>query len=166
MYIIIASLCFTGSLLISTRYLTDAPPGILTIFRLLVGTVSYHTIAAARGRDQYSKLWDSTLWLHMFYYGIFFVTVPQQCWLQATNTCSKPVLSTAMNLQFIIQIMFGIVVLQSFPSPQVLVGGSFILVAVISAIVKANYGETCEDKDRIEISEYRSLSENLNDGEE
>ncbi len=146
--------------------LTDAPPGILTIFRLVVGSVSYHSIAAARGSDQYSKLWNSTLWLHMLYYGLFFVTVPQQCWLQATNTCSKPVLSTAMNLQFIIQIMFGIVVLQSFPSPQVLVGGSFILVSVISAIFKANYGETDQDDGGIETSEYHSLSEIINDGDD
>ena len=102
----------------------------------------------------------------MLYYGIFFVTVPQQCWLQATNTCSKPVISTAMNLQFIIQIMFGIVVLQSFPSPQVLVGGSFILVSIISAIAKANYGETGEGENGTEISEYHLLSKTLSDGDD
>ncbi len=140
-YIIISSLCFTCSLLISKTFLTEVPPGILTIFRLSVGTVSYHFISVAGGSAYYSKLWTGELWLHMLYYGIFFVTVPQQCWLQATNTCSKPLLSTGINSQFAVQIAFGMIILQSFPTPSVLVGGTFILASIVSAVVKANCGD-------------------------
>jgi drug/metabolite transporter (DMT)-like permease len=162
-YIIISSLCFTCSLLISKTFLTEVPPGILTIFRLSLGTVSYHVINLARGSANYSKLWTGELWLHMLYYGIFFVTVPQQCWLQATNTCSKPLLSTGINSQFAVQIVFGMIILQSFPTPSVLVGGTFILASIISAVVKANYGDDAkasEDDEGDELgADYTSLAE-------
>ena len=168
MYILLSALCFAGSLLISKNFLTEVPLGILTIFRLVIGTVSYHMISAAQGKDRYSTLWTGELWLHMLYYGVFFVTVPQQCWLQATNTCSKPLLSTGVNSQFVVQIVFAMIVLQSFPSSPVLVGGSFILASIISAIAKANFGADAgegEDEDRVEFggTDYQSLDEPLTD---
>ena len=99
----------------------------------------------------------------MLYYGIFFATVPQQCWLQATNTCSKPLLSTGINSQFAVQIVFGMIILQSFPTPSVLVGGTFILASIISAVVKANYGDDAkasEDDEGDELgADYISLAE-------
>lgn len=168
MYILLSALCYTGSLLISKSFLTAVPPGILTIFRLVIGTVSYHVIKLAQGTDKYSTLWTGELWLHMLYYGVFFVTVPQQCWLQATNTCNKPLLSTGVNSQFAVQIVFGMIVLQSFPSPPVLVGGTFILASIISAIAKANYradageGED-EDGGGVGGTDYQPLDEPLTD---
>jgi drug/metabolite transporter (DMT)-like permease len=146
-YIILASMCYTGSLLISKKFLGDVPPGILTIFRLTLGTLSFHVIKLAQEKDMYQTLWTGELWLHMLYYGLFFVTVPQVFWLHATNECSKPLLSTGLNSQFVVQILLGMIILQSFPEKAAYVGGSFILLSVISAIVKENYKTTVEDGD-------------------
>ena len=145
MYILLASLCFAGSLLISKSFLTAVPPGILTVFRLTLGTVAYHMINLLQGTDKYAQLWNHELWLNMLYFGVLFVTVPQQCWLQATIMCNKALLSTGLNSQFVVQIVLGMIILQSFPSPRVLVGGAFILASVVSAIIKANSEKDVEE---------------------
>jgi len=166
LYILLSSVCFTGSLIISKNYLSKVPAGILTVFRLTLGTIAFHLIALGRGSAEYSTLWTGELWLHMMYYGLFFVTVPQQCWLQATILCDKPLLSTGLNLNFVIQIIFAMIILQTFPTGPVLVGGSFILVSIVSSIIQLNCfsqnkntldGDEDDDEEEVEQEQYQML---------
>jgi len=158
-YILASSLCYTFSLLISKTYLTKVPPGILTVFRLLLGTVSFHVIKLSQKQDNYDALWTSELWLHMLYYGLFFVTVPQQCWLQAVNRVSKSMLSTGVNSQFVVQLVFAMIILSSYPEGAVLVGGSFIFISVVSSIIQANYNTKRDDDEGSE--DYQMLEGSL-----
>tara|TARA_B110000090_G_scaffold139475_1_gene153356 strand:+ start:887 stop:1372 length:486 start_codon:yes stop_codon:yes gene_type:complete len=140
------------------------PPGILTVFRLLLGTVSFHVIKLSQKQDNYDALWTSELWLHMLYYGLFFVTVPQQCWLQAVNRVSKSMLSTGVNSQFVVQLVFAMIILSSYPEGAVLVGGSFIFISVVSSIIQANYNTKRDDDEGSE--DYQMLGGSLLGNEE
>ena len=108
---------------------------------MFLGTVVFHIIKLVQGDANYGTLWTSELWLHMLYYGFFFVSVPAFCWLQATNLCKESLLSTGYNLynfQFIMKIIFAMIILKKvedrFPTGPVWVGGSFILMAIVSRV--------------------------------
>ena len=63
LYILISAVCYTGSLLINKDQLKHVPPGIFTVFKYSIGTIVFHLIAVAQGRDKWQTLIDSELWV-------------------------------------------------------------------------------------------------------
>ncbi len=71
-YIIVSTFGYSGSLLVSKRYLTSVPVGIVGVFRLLVGTLSFHAYTITMGGgDGFINLYDARLWVHMWWYGLY-----------------------------------------------------------------------------------------------
>ena len=135
---------------------------------MFLGTVVFHIIKLVQGDANYGTLWTSELWLHMLYYGFFFVSVPAFCWLQATNLCKESLLSTGYNFQFIMKIIFAMIILKKvedrFPTGPVWVGGAFILIAIVSSVIQVNWkGGSSMDDDGVgeekEEEQYQMLDD-------
>ena len=147
LYILISAACYAASMLINKDQLKDVPDGIFTVFKFSIGTIAFHLIAVARGRDKWLTLIDSELWLHMLYYGIFFVTVPQQFFLKALKLCTRAVLAAGVSFGMPMQIVLFMLIFQTLPSVPVAIGSGFILVSIVSAIVKENVNGKMENKE-------------------
>ena len=88
------------------------------------------------------------------------------CWLQATNFCKESLLSTGYNFQFIMKIIFAMIILKKvedrFPTGPVWVGGAFILIAIVSSVIQVNWkgGSSMDDDEGVvegEEEEYQML---------
>ena len=146
LYILISAACYAASMLITKDQLKEVPAGIFTVFKFSIGTIAFHLIAVARGRDKWLTLIDSELWLHMLYYGIFFVTVPQQFFLKALKLCTRAVLAAGVSFGMPMQIVLFMLIFQTLPSVPVAIGSGFILVSIVSAIVKENVNGKMENE--------------------
>ena len=64
--VIVSTFGYSGSLYVSKRFLTKVPIGIVSVFRLLVGTLGFHFyVLAVGGRDGLSRLFAPELWRYM-----------------------------------------------------------------------------------------------------
>jgi len=68
-------------------------------------------------------------------------------------------LSTGVNSQFVVQLVFAMIILSSYPEGAVLVGGSFIFISVVSSIIQANYNTKRDDDEGSE--DYQMLEGSL-----
>jgi hypothetical protein len=72
-------------------------------------------------------------------YGPLFVTCTQVLWLRALKRTSPVVLSVGMNANYVVTVLWGIVLLRQLPSQRQVAGGTPILLSIISGIAETLY---------------------------
>ncbi len=134
-YLVLGGWGYTLSLLITKKYLVHIPVGLLSLFKLTLGTLLFHVLSVLQNGAM-EGMYPRHLWATMLWYAPLFVTATQVLWLRALKLCSPAVLSIGMNANFVVTVLWGILLLGKWPTPGELVGGAFILVSILSGVVE------------------------------
>ena len=135
--VIVSTFGYSGSLLVSKKFLTKVPIGIVSVFRLLVGTLAFHLyVLAVGGRDGLSRLFAPELWQHMWWYGLVYVTLFQGLWLTVLARVPPPLISLGSSTRFPMTLAFGIAINRDMPSGSQWVGGAVMVLALGVGSVK------------------------------
>lgn len=96
---------YTLSLIITKRFLVHIPVGLLSLFKLALGTVLFHAISSLQHHTGAGAmgLYSWPLWRSMLWYAPLFVTSTMVLWLRALKLCSPAVLSIGMNSNFVVR---------------------------------------------------------------
>lgn len=158
-YLVLGGWGYTLSLLITKKYLVHLPVGVLSFFKLSLGTILFHFLSVwqhgqmdmpsmTSSSSSSSFYYPPALLRTMLWYAPLFVTSTQVLWLRALKLCSPSVLSIGMNANFVVTVLMGGVILGKWPTVGEMVGGGFILVSIVSGIA-----ETVLDGRRKEVEE-------------
>lgn len=123
------------SLLISMKTLTRIPVSVIAIYRVFVGTILYHLLVVALGEDLMMLL-NPKLWRWIGPYGIIYVFLAQILWLNTIVLCRPLTVSIGMTFQFILTILWSMIILQQLPTPSQWLGFAVISLSIGSSIAE------------------------------
>lgn len=145
-YLVLGGWGYTLSLLITKKYLVHLPVGLLSLFKLSLGTILFHFLSvwqhgqmdmpSMASSSSSSFYYPPALLRTMLWYAPLFVTSTQVLWLRALKLCSPSVLSIGMNANFVVTVLMGGVILGKWPTVGEMVGGAFILVSIVSGVAE------------------------------
>lgn len=136
-YVIMSTFGYSGSLLISKRFLASVPIGIVGTFRLLVGTLSFHGyVVAVHGNVGVDTLFAPSLWVHMAWYGLLYVTLFQSLWLSVLGSVPAPLISLGSATRFPMTLAFGFAINRDTPGGPQWVGAAMMVLALVIGSVK------------------------------
>jgi len=138
-YQLLSSVFYVASLLLSNVYLKQVPMGLLVVFRALFGSIAYMLLSMAMQgstREFFYQFSELALWKHMWWYGLLYSAVAMATWLTALKQCDPTTLSIGTSSKFIFTILFAMLIRQQFPSGPQCIGSGFILVSVVSGMVR------------------------------
>ncbi|GMI40933.1 hypothetical protein TrCOL_g5628 [Triparma columacea] len=146
-YIIAGGGCFVGSLLLTKRFLSDVPVGILGMFRVSMGTAVYHTQAVIRSDSNTAGYLNVSLWENLWWFALVYVTLFQAVWLFALQNAKSVHISVGTTGIFLLSIMWAYFIIPgtSLTGPQI-ISCAVIAFGVVSGIVRGIYQATKEKK--------------------
>lgn len=158
MYLVLGGWGYTLSLLITKKYLVPLPVGLLSLFKLSLGTILFHFLSVwqhgqmdipsiASSSSSSYLYYPSSLLRTMLWYAPLFVTSTQILWLRALKLCPPSVLSIGMNANFIVTVLMGGVILGKWPTMGELVGGVFILISIVSGVAETLLDGRMKDRE-------------------
>lgn len=129
---------FTLALFITKKWCSDIPMGILGVFRVLGGTIIYHSIVLIQETDPLtSKIFTLEFWKKMWWFSLLYVTLFQATWLYALLHCSPVAISVGTSTLFVLTLTWAMPLLDSFPTGPQWIGSVFIIAAALSSTIKA-----------------------------
>jgi drug/metabolite transporter (DMT)-like permease len=136
-YIVAGGLCFVGSLLLTKRFLSSVPVGILGMFRVSMGTLVYHTQAVLRNTENNKGYLSADLWENLWWFSLVYVTAFQAVWLYALQNAKSVHISVGTTGIFILSLgwAYAIVPGTSLTEPQ-LISCCVIGAGVLSGIAR------------------------------
>jgi drug/metabolite transporter (DMT)-like permease len=137
--IILSGLCYSCSMLITKRYLSGIPTGILVVFRVLVGGTLYMTFQILLGENdkQLLPFQDSSFWLTQAWYGTTFVTIGTMAFLAGLQHSSPTALSVQGLAQFVLTLAWSALIQGSVPTTPEWMGSAVIAAGVLSSIARS-----------------------------
>jgi drug/metabolite transporter (DMT)-like permease len=140
-YIILGGACFVGSLLLTKRFLSDVPVGILGMFRVSMGTIVYHTQSAIRNDENNEGYLNVVLWKNLWWFALVYVTIFQAVWLFALQNAKSVHISVGTTGIFLLALMWAYVMIPgtALTDPQKVSCG-VITLGVLSGIVRGARG--------------------------
>ena len=147
-HIVAGGTCFVGSLLLTKRFLSKVPVGILGMFRVSMGTVVYHIQAMIRHDEKNEGYLTAELWENLWWFALLYVTLFQAVWLYALQNAKSVHISVGTTGIFLLSLIWAYAIIPgtALSDPQKLSCG-IIAAGVISGIVRgARGGANKEDK--------------------
>ncbi|GMH66779.1 hypothetical protein TL16_g04505 [Triparma laevis f. inornata] len=140
-YIIAGGSCFVVSLLLTKRFLSDVPVGILGMFRVFMGTAVYHTQAMIRNDENNAGYLNVELWKNLWWFALIYVTLFQAVWLFALQNAKSVHISVGTTGIFLLSLMWAYTIVQgtALTGPQIISVG-VIMFGVVSGIVRGIRG--------------------------
>jgi len=142
-FLVLGGWGYTLSLIITKKYLVQLPVGLLSLFKLAIGTLLFHLLSVWQHGAMdvpsllpFPSLYPSSLLRTMLWYAPLFVTSTQVLWLRAVKFCSPSVLSIGMNANFVVTVLMGGLILGTWPTTGELVGGAVIVGSIVSGITE------------------------------
>lgn len=132
LYIILAGYCYSGSLLISKKFLSGINTGVVGLVRVLLGVVLFHILNVSMGNQD--DLSHSELWLIGLPYGFVYLFLGQTAWIDCLTTVEPFIIAVSTNLLFLLSLTWSAVVIQIYPNSAQWVASAFILLGVFISI--------------------------------
>ena len=86
----------------------------------------------------------------MAWYGPIFVTLGQVVWLQSLKLCDPSTISIFTSFMFVLNMAWAAVILSRYPTNAEYLGGSIILLSVVSGLLEKRHDELLKKKGGIE----------------
>ncbi|GMH99046.1 hypothetical protein TrST_g8317 [Triparma strigata] len=146
-YIIAGGGCFVGSLLLTKRFLSDIPVGILGMFRVSMGTAVYHTQAVIRSDENNRGYLNVELWENLWWFALVYVTLFQAVWLFALQNAKSVHISVGTTGIFLLSLMWAYFIVPgtSLTGSQI-ISCAVIAFGVVSGIARGIYQAKKEKK--------------------
>ena len=164
-YIVLGGFCFVASLLLTKKYLSSVPVGILGIFRVAAGTVIYHAQAVINETANRKGYFQQNMWKHLWWYALLYVTVFQAVWLFALQNAKSIHISLGTTCLFLLSIGWaGLIIpkdVELSDAQQICVGT--ITLGVLSGLARAlsvgdrRRGVDKEEKKRMLVKESEGV---------
>eukprot|EP00929_Paragymnodinium_shiwhaense_P019862 TRINITY_DN13412_c0_g1_i2.p1 TRINITY_DN13412_c0_g1~~TRINITY_DN13412_c0_g1_i2.p1 ORF type:complete len:347 (+),score=42.36 TRINITY_DN13412_c0_g1_i2:314-1354(+) len=143
MLMMVASLFFVGSLFMTKKYLSEMPRGILIVFRLGTGTLFYHAYLEIMnifsGDRMLMHFYLTTrYWKHMWWYALLYVTLGQAMWIFALGNADATTISIGTASRFVLTLIWGILIMQAYPTSPEVLGSIFIVISVASGLLRSH----------------------------
>lgn len=136
-YVCISATAYALSLVVTKKWLTGVPTGLLASYRLAVGTVLYHLYmgytSGVYGLEQFVS---AGLWSYMWWYGLIYATLFQILWLTGLKKASPAFIGTITTSQFVLTLLWALALQQRVPSPPQMVAAALLMIAIASGIAK------------------------------
>jgi len=142
-WILVSEFAYTMSLVITRKYLSNLPLGVLVVYRLGVGTVLYHLyigcsdgFSFSRGFFNLGMLWHGKLWYCMWWYGLIYATLLQVLWLRALVHAHPTIIGAGTAAQFGLTLLWSMLLQGEFPSYPQMLGAVILTISMALGIVK------------------------------
>jgi len=136
--ICLGGFCFVASLVITKKYLSAVPVGILGMFRVAAGTIVYHTQAMINETENRKGYFEYNMWKDLWWYALIYVTLFQAVWLFALQNAKSIHISLGTTCLFLLSIGWaGLLIPEDVDlSEAQTIGVGVIFVGVLSGLAR------------------------------
>lgn len=139
-FVAIAAIILSLSMVISKLRLQSIPLGIFSIYRTLIGTVIFFLLAnVLYGPHHFSEVLSPFLWQWMLVYAAVIVVTGQLCWFAGLKKATLRETHLASLLNPIAAIFMAYLILGEIPSKAQYLGGFILLIGIIISFVGNSY---------------------------
>ncbi|BBM88037.1 DMT family transporter [Candidatus Uabimicrobium amorphum] len=136
-YAAVGAIAFTCSTVISKTSLDRIPMCIFAIFRMVVGTIVFFTLATyLYGLQHFSDAFSGTLWKWMLLYGGIIVVAGQLCWFSGLRIASPSTVPLITTFSPVAGLLAAFLILGEVPSSAQFIGGFIILCGMALSLKK------------------------------
>jgi drug/metabolite transporter (DMT)-like permease len=130
-YAIIGTLLFVLGSEIGRKQLQSIPLGVFSVFRNLIGSIIFFTIAYRLfGPEHFMDIFEPVLWKWMLFYGGIVVVCGQLCWFSGIKRVSPGDISLASAFSPVAGVLFAFLILSEIPMKAQIIGGVIILCGI------------------------------------
>ncbi|NKB66025.1 MAG: EamA family transporter [Candidatus Latescibacteria bacterium] len=131
LYAVIATLITVFGSEIGRKQLQTIPLGIFSVFRNLVGALSFLGLGLYLfGLDHFADIFSPVLWVWMLFYGGVIVACGQITWFAGIKRVRPADIATASAFSPIAGVLFAMLLLDEVPMSAQLIGGAIIAVGI------------------------------------
>ena len=160
-YVIISGAAYSGSLLISKKYLTSIHVGVVAVFRVVIGAFLFHMLNLGLNKGKIGQLSNGTLWLYCLPFGFIYIFLGQITWLISLDRNSPVVINIGTNVLFILALIFAAIVIQQYPNKSEWVSSVIILISIISSMWEIVRKIKYEGEEKEEEGEEKQCASNI-----